>query len=689
MIRGTRLTAAVLTLLTAAASGLTAAPQQADPDSSRGDAYYHFSLAHLYQQLAMQYVRQEYIDRAIDEYKLAIEADPDSDYLRQELIKLYAGVNRLDDAVAEANIILDRDPENAETHKLLGEIYRGYALDRRTGPNEAMLRTAIEHLEKALAIEPRDFEALTSISTLYRVAGLNDKALEALETALEVDPESSEAMTALASLYIDTGQADKAIDALERVNRAEGMDRRRAQMLADAYQKAGEHGKAAEMLEELLADAQDQGGNTLPLRRALAQSLMFAGDFDGAVEQYEALLEAEPRSAEHYLRIAQIRREQRRYSDAWDNLKQAQKYASGPMELEVKYNTVMLLEAEQRTAEAIEGLEQILTDTEKLDYEEQERGARTMFLEHLGALHRTAEDYDAANDAYARILELNPTAAPRVRALQIDTLRSGRRYNDALEASKKAVDEYPDSRQLRIQRATLLAEAGNASEGAKILDELLDGSPADMEIYLTLAQVYEKGKLFDKGLEAIEKASESADNERKEQAVLFAHASLLERAKRHEESEAKFRELLQKDPDNSSALNYLGYMLADLNVKLDEAHDMIQRALDLEPDNGAYLDSLGWVYYRQDKLQLAERYLKRSLEQYGADPVVHTHIGDVYFKLGDKEQAQKHWERSLEEWRKNAVADRDAEEIEALKQKLTALGVKVSKFDGDPEPVDR
>ncbi|MEZ5361322.1 MAG: tetratricopeptide repeat protein [Bryobacterales bacterium] len=163
----------------------------------------------------------------------------------------------------------------------------------------------------------------------------------------------------------------------------------------------------------------------------------------------------------------------------------------------------------------------------------------------------------------------------------------------------------------------------------------------------------------------------------------FAYASILERAKRFDEAEAKFRSLLDRDPENAGALNYLGYMLADRNVKLDEAHDMVQKALDLEPENGAYLDSLGWVYYRQDKLRLAERYLTRSLEQYGRDPVVHTHLGDVYFKMGDNEQARKHWEKSLEEWRKSAVADQDRTEMAKLEQKLEKLGVKVSKADED------
>jgi predicted Zn-dependent protease len=252
-----------------------------------------------------------------------------------------------------------------------------------------------------------------------------------------------------------------------------------------------------------------------------------------------------------------------------------------------------------------------------------------------------------------------------------------------LAESKAAVEEFADDRALKMQRSTLLAEQGQAIDGVKLLRGELEGEKTDLEIYLTLVQVYEKGKMYDEGVQAAEEAAKLAEGERAELGVLFAHASILERAKRFDESEAKFRALLEKDPDNAGALNYLGYMLADRNVKLEEAHDIIQNALDLEPENGAYLDSLGWVYYRQDKLQLAERYLTRSLEQFGRDPVVHTHLGDVYYKLGNNDQARKHWERGLEEWRKSALADQDLAEMSELEEKLEKLGVKVSNAGQD------
>ena len=124
-------------------------------------------------------------------------------------------------------------------------------------------------------------------------------------------------------------------------------------------------------------------------------------------------------------------------------------------------------------------------------------------------------------------------------------------------------------------------------------------------------------------------------------------------------------------------------MLADRNERLDDAHDYVQKALDLDPDNGAYLDSLGWVYYRQEKLELAERYLRRSLELYKHDPTVLSHLGDVYLKLGKPSEAKAHWERSLQEWQKGPRSDRDPVEIAKLRKKLSDLQVELSSNSSD------
>jgi predicted Zn-dependent protease len=274
--------------------------------------------------------------------------------------------------------------------------------------------------------------------------------------------------------------------------------------------------------------------------------------------------------------------------------------------------------------------------------------------------------------------EIDAESRPRALAHAIDTSRTARDYGNALEQSKAAVDEFPDNLALASLRATVLAETGNTKEAAKVLKGLLKGNSEDREIYLALAQVHEKGKQYDKAIEAVEKAHSLSKTRGEQLGVLFAYGSVLERAKRFDDAEAKFTELLKLDPENASALNYFGYMLADLNKRLNDAHDMIQKALDLEPNNGAYLDSLGWVYYRQEKFDLAERFLLRSLEQFNRDPVVHSHLGDVYYKQGKVDQAQKHWKRSLEEWQRNAKSDQDQAEIMEVRKKLDSLALQLS-----------
>ena len=129
--------------------------------------------------------------------------------------------------------------------------------------------------------------------------------------------------------------------------------------------------------------------------------------------------------------------------------------------------------------------------------------------------------------------------------------------------------------------------------------------------------------------------------------MTFEAGAVLERQQRFADAERKFREVLARDPLHAQALNYLGYMLADRGERLDEAIGYIKRALEVEPYNGAYLDSLGWAYFRQNKLDQAESYLRRAADQRVRDSAVQEHFGDVLFKLGRYDEAVGAWQRAL------------------------------------------
>jgi Flp pilus assembly protein TadD len=179
-----------------------------------------------------------------------------------------------------------------------------------------------------------------------------------------------------------------------------------------------------------------------------------------------------------------------------------------------------------------------------------------------------------------------------------------------------------------------------------------------------------------KALDEAEKLSSSNDDK---ETITFMRGAMYERMKQYDAAEAEFRKVLSANPEHAGALNYLGYMLADRNVRLDEAHDLIKKAVDLDPDNGAYLDSLGWVYYRQGRLNEAEDLLLRAIGHMGGDPTVHDHLGDVYLKLGKTREAVVQWQASLKQFQAGSQSDADPNEVAKVTRKLDEAKVKLAR----------
>ena len=157
---------------------------------------------------------------------------------------------------------------------------------------------------------------------------------------------------------------------------------------------------------------------------------------------------------------------------------------------------------------------------------------------------------------------------------------------------------------------------GQADAGLQQVKSLLKGTPEDREVYITLSQMYSRLKRWPEAEEALDKAEALSTKDEDKQYIYFLRGSTYERQKKYDPAEEAFRKVLVADPQNATALNYLGYMLADRGVKLDEALTLIKKAVDLDPSNGAYLDSLGWAYFRLGKYELAEDSADQSLAAY-------------------------------------------------------------------------
>lgn len=643
---------------------------------NRAAAYYHYTLAHLYQELMVIYGRSELAARAIAEYRRAMEADPESDFLNAALAELYARTGRIRDAVLEAQEILRRDPSNVEARKLLGRIYlRSLGDAQAGGASQEMLRRAIEQFEHIVRLEPGALESRLLLGRLYRLNSDLARAEEQFKTAVEMDAGSEEAVTTLAYFYNEQGQAERAIETLNAIAET-GRSARLYAALGFTYEQQKDHAQAIAAYTRSLELEPDN----LDAMRGLAQNLFNDGQTEAALARYQAIASADPQDAPSLLRIAEIQRRLGDFDGALEALEKA-RTAAPDDSLEVPYNIAMIYQAQGRFEEAAEIIEELLERTAhpQGQYSPGEGNNRTIFLERLGTIYKDMGKREQALATFRRILELGDENAHRGYHHIIETYRDAKQWKQATEAAREGVGRFPEDRPLRMVLAAQLADMGEVEKGLNQVRALLDGTPQDREVHMALAQINSRLRRWKDAEQAIVRALELSEESHQRDYALFVKASIHERQKKYDQAEAVFKQLLAGDKDNHMVLNYLGYMLADRNVRLQEALGYIRRAVELDPQNGAYLDSLGWVYFRLGNYDLAEQYLLRAAERTPNDGTILDHVGDLYAKTGRLRLAVGYWERALAEWDKAVSAEVEPSDVATVQKKLEAARVQLAK----------
>lgn len=650
----------------------TANPPASAPDH-RADAYYHFAMGRLYAELAGAEGSREDVTKAIQNYQEALKLDPTASIIFDELTDLYIQTGRLQDAMNEAQDLLKQNPDNLDARRMLGRIYTrmigGNPQDGKI--NENFLRQAIDEYRKITEKDPKDADSWVTLGRLYRVSNDSPDSEAAFKKALAIDPDNEDALTGLGSLYMDMGDTKSAIEKLKAVT-DKSPSARTLEALAHAYEDQQDYKKAAEALQR----ASDLAPDDERITRGLAEDLLYSDQVDPALKLYLQLAEDEPRVPDYQLRLSQIYRVKGNLDKAQEALAKAKQL--DPQSLAVRDEEISLLEAQKKYPEAIAALKSILDDTARRNYSDNEKKTRIRFLEKLGMDYRSNQQYQQAIDTFRQIGTVDPEASTQVSLQVAETYRAQKDYPSALKEMDAALKKSPKDLGVVAERAQLLAEEGKADQGANELRGLLGGKQ-DRTVYLEMAQIYELGKKWNEMGKALDEADKLSATPEDHERVSFMRGAMLERQKKFDEAEAEFRKVISAQGSQyASALNYLGYMLADRNVRLDEAYDLIKKAVDLDPDNGAYLDSMGWVYYRQGKLDQAEGLLQRAL-QLQPDPTVHDHLGDVYLKEGKIREAIQQWQASLQEFKKQPASADDPEEVASVNRKLDDAQSKLAR----------
>lgn len=635
-------------------------------------AYYHYALAHMYAELAGTYRnRADYVNSAIENYKEAIQADPQASALSEELSDVYVQTGRLREGQADAEDTLKKSPNDLTAHRLLARIYTRLIGDGQR-VDESMLRRAMDEYKKITVLAPRDIDAWLMLGRLEKASDDSVEAEKAYNSALAIDPANEDGLTGLALVYSDLGDNAKAAQLLKTL--ADSNPSPRAlQALAAAYEQMHDFKMAAQVLRQELAL---NPANERDVERALAQDLTLAMQFDEALTVYNEMVADDPEDATSFLRMSQIYRERRDFAKAREASDKAK--ALEPASIEIRYNEVSILEAEDRVPEAAQLLKDILLTTTKRTYSQSEKASRVELLERLAALYRSVDQTEAAVDAYRQMVDVDSSIAARASAQIIDTYRGGKEFAKAQQEADAAGKKWPEDRTLRVVRDTLLAELGKTDEASADLKKMFDGK-TDRATFVALADVYEKGRKFDdmaKALDSAEKLSETDDDK---SSVWFMRGAMYERMNRVDKAEVEFRKVLKVDPDNAGAMNYIGYMLADRDQRLQEALNIILQALEREPGNGAYLDSVGWAYLKLGRYEEAEKSLRRAVDKTPRDPTVHDHLAEALWKEGKVGEAVAQWQISLKEWDTSSPAEMRPEEVAGVKSKLETAKLRLSR----------
>jgi len=636
----------------------------------------------MYEEQVAVYGRSEMASKAIDEYRLAIEADPSSEYLTSGLAELYAKTGRIREAVSEAQDILKRDPNNLEAHKLLGRIYLRSLGDMQSGNgSSSVLKLAIEQYEQIIKIEPDNMDDHLLLGRLYRLNNDLGKAEAEFKTAVKLQPNSEEAVTTLAYLYNEEGDANHAVQVLSSVP-DDGRSAKMYSALGYTYEQQKQYKEAIAAYRHAIELDRDN----LDAIRGLAENLMNDGQTEAALEQYKVIADANPEDAQTYLHMAEIYRKSGKFDLALENLKKAETMVQDS--IEVPYNMAAVYQAQGRYDEAVQTLQDLLKKTEKPDnsYSQGERNNRAVFLERLGTVYREQGKYPEAVDVFRKMVALGDDNTVRGYQQIIDTYREAKQWQQATAAAKEAVQKMPNDRGLQMVYAGQLADSGQPDKALAEVRAMLKGTPDDREVYITLAQMNTRLKRWDDAQAALDKADSLSTKPEDKEYVYFLRGSSFEREKKYEQAEENFRKVLAIDPQNSMTLNYLGYMLADRNMKLEEALTLIKKAVDLEPANGAYLDSLGWAYFRLGKFDQAEEQLLKASQKIATDPTVQDHLGDLYQRTGRLKLAAVHWERALAEWNKTVTAEVDTDSLASVQKKLESAKMKLAREQGSEKP---
>lgn len=580
---------------------------------------------------------------AREAFRRAIELAPDEPYVRLEFGRFLGRIGEIAGAREQAAAALRLSPDDPDVLRAAADVQLGVA-----GHEPEALLDAKAALERLAAQQPHDAATLFDLGRVLYELGRWREASDWFERAADEQPSNRAVQSYHVSALLEAERIERAVEVLQDALAHDAAFLNGRLQLAALLSDRGEHRRAVEVLSaappEQLQDRE--------LRWQLAGQQYRIGEMDVALETVDSLLAEDPARLRERILKGLILGAVGRDGEAIQLYQEL--LSERPSNVDLARQLVKLHERNDRADEAEAVLRRLEDRLREAGAEELALRARLELLHLFWRLEDWPRLLDAAEPA-----SQEPEAPLHVEALLLtaEALHRSGRSERALELLTGS-EAVPLPRRLSKQ-AEILYDLGRSRPAGAVIDSL---AALDEPVALVAAaRVLHAEQQYEDAVAALERARQLAPDSKE---VLYWLGATYERKGDHERASELFGRLLDLDPEHAPALNYLGYMWAERGENLAAALDLVRRAVAQEPDNGAYVDSLGWAHFQLGNYHEARDLLERASRLVPDDAVIVEHLGDVYRHLGEPQRARLYYRRALE---------LDGENREQVRNKLERL----------------
>ncbi len=498
-----------------------------------------------------------------------------------------------------------------EYEEAIEQYLRALELDQSSAIYYALSKNYLEVGELATAAEVgreavrRDGENLSyreNLASVYIRAREIDKAIEQYEKIVELDPNNSQAFYTLARLY----QFEKPLRSLEIYDTMIGRFGEQLEILAqiaDLNNSLGRHDDAADALKRML----DLDPGNVSILLTLGSTYMQAEKFEEAKEIFLELSETHPDDVDVLTSLVDVYIRLDEFDTAANYLINVVKDEELSLDIKVQLGQMFIQYIDEYADGDIEYMKLAGSVFDAI-IEQYPDEPQPHFLRGIVAIF--SDENETAIKHLTKVTELDPENEDAWLYAAEAYFQSGK-YNETIELINRSIEKHGDDYDLLFLLGLSYNRIDDFEHAKEYLGRVVDNKPDDVNALAMLALTYDSGE---------------------EYAI----------------SDSLYETALEIDPDNHLILNNYSYSLAEREMELDRALEMSKRAVEQQSENSAYLDTLGWIYFKMGNIDLAKQYVRKAIDAGSDSAVVHDHMGDIYYHLDQYDKAIEYWEKALE-----------------------------------------